>query len=494
MKKILVAAWMLISFFANAQQKNTLLNGKYWSEKPTLEQVKKEIAHGNNPAEANAGNHDVVSMAINNGASLDVIQYLIDQPGNSVDKNTHDGRLYIHWAASKGNVELVKYLIQKGSSITQTDDKGATPLSFAASNGQANTDLYELFFQAGVDPKATYQNGANALLLSISADKDLKLANYLTTKGLSLHDVDEFGRTAFDYAARTGNVDLLKKLINQGVKPTHHALIIASEGGRGFANNLDLYKFLIEEVKIQSNAIGIHGENVLHNLVKKEKQEDIINYFIQQKVDINAQDANGNTAFMIACGTKNIDLVTQLLPMVKDINKTNKLGETALFMALQSGNAPMTELLLSQGADAKIISKKGTAAHVLIQSYRKPRPGEGHDDFSKKIDLLKNYGVDFAQKTEDGSTILHLAIAKNDIQLLQIIEKLPVDINAQDELGMTALHKAAMMSKDDQLMKHLISMGANTRLQTELDETPFDLASENEYLKEHNINIDFLKQ
>ena len=91
---------LLLSSFLKAQD-NSMLNANFWKSKPDVTAIKAEVSKGNNPAQANGGNHDIVSMAINNEAPLETIKYLIDQPGNSVDKLTHDGRLYIHWAASR---------------------------------------------------------------------------------------------------------------------------------------------------------------------------------------------------------------------------------------------------------------------------------------------------------------------------------------------------------------------------------------------------------
>ncbi|WP_340696614.1 hypothetical protein [Flavobacterium ginsengisoli] len=62
--------------------------------------------------------------------------------------------------------------------------------------------MYDAFFKAGLNPTKKYANGANLLLLAIASDKDLKVADYFSTKGMSLKDVDNDGNTAFTYARK----------------------------------------------------------------------------------------------------------------------------------------------------------------------------------------------------------------------------------------------------------------------------------------------------
>ena len=491
MKRIFIIALLLSSYFSNAQ--NTMLNADFWKKSPDVTAVKSEIANGNSPSEANRGNHDVVSIAINNNAPFETIVFLIDQEGNSVDKTTHDGRLYIHWAASRGNVELVDYLISKGSDFNRTDDKGATPLAFAASNGQVDKEVYETFFNNGLDINYKNAAGANFMQMAIGYDTDLALTDYLISKGLKLTDVDANGNTIFDYAARTGNVNILKQLQKRGIKPTNKALIFASEGTRSNANNLEFYKYLVEDLKLKPKTTGDNGENVLHNLVKKQDQKEIVTYFLAKGVDVNQTNKEGNTVLMEAAKGTDVEMVQTVLSKTKDINQRNNNGMSALSFAVNNGSADVVSTLITEKADIQVRDNSGNIiTYYLIQSYRPLRPNQ-KDEFTEKIAVLEKSGVDFKELQKDGSSLLHIAVAKNDIKLLQKLEKYNIDVNAVNEEIMTPLHKAALIAKDDKILKYLIEHGADVTIKTEFEETAYDLASENEVLQKNGIDIEFLK-
>lgn len=489
MKKSIFITLLLIVNINVAQ--NTLLNGDFWKKNPSVASVKTEIANGNNPSEANRNNFDVVTLAINNNAPLETILFLLKQDGNSVDKLTHDGRIYLHWAAYKGNVELVKHLIEQKSDINRTDDKGAIPIAFAASSGMANPKVYELFFNAGNNPKQKFKNGTNLLLLSIANDNELKLADYLVSKGLSYNDRDDLGNTVFNYAARNGDVKLLQTLHKKGIKYDGRALVIASQGSRNQSTTLEGYKYLVEELKINANSVGDNGENVLHNLVRKPNQDEIIAYFITKGADVNLQDKEGKSVLMNAT-RGNVAVVKTFLPKIKDINVTNKKGQSALTFAIEDGSPEMVDFLLTNGAKTSVLDNKGNnLAYYLIESYR--AGSNKFEDFDKKAALLKKANFDLNTPQKDGNTLYHLAVSKNDLNLLLKIEKMGISVNAINNQGMTVLHKAALIAKDDTILKYLIEKGAKKDSKTEFDETAYDLAKENEFLIENNIAIDFLK-
>lgn len=517
MKKLAIALFTLLAFSAQAQ-KNALLEQSFWQTKPDVSQVKSEVEKGNNPSQLNSMSFDPVVMAINAQAPSETIKYLLAQPGNDVNKLTHDSRTYLHWAANRGNVEIMEVLLAKGAKASVEDSHGTTPLNFAASGGQPNTQVYDLCLRNGASLKKDLNHdGANALLLAVANDKDLTLTDYFVSKGLDLKSTDAAGNNAFSYAARGGNITILKALQQRGVPAGDNALIMASQGGRRGANTIEVFQYL-ESLNIKPTATSRNGENVLHAIVRRPRQNELIQHFLDQGVDVNQADEEGNTVFMnAAASNRDITVLEMLMPKVKNINQVNQKGVTALAMAVKGNSPEAVNYLLSKGADAKVTDKNGdNLAAYLVQSYSTGPGGMGGpgggggpggqggpggnafngpkpEDFDAKLKLLQDKGLDVQAPQKNGNTLYHLAVAKNDLSLVKRLEPLQIDVNARNREGMTALHKAAMIAKDDAMMKYLLSIGAKKDIPTNFKETAFDLASENESLAKNNVSVNFLK-
>lgn len=501
MKYVLAGLFsILIQFYANAQpgqgnvtNKNTLLNQSFWQNHPGVDVVKAEVAKGNDPSELNSMSMDPVVLAINAGAPNESIIYLLEQTGNTAAKLTHDGRTYIFWAAMRGNTEIMDYLLKNGAKTDVHDSHGLSPLNFAASAGQQNRQVYDLLLNHGINLKTDLNDdGANALLLAIGSDTSFQLTEYFQSKGLNIKSKDAKGATAFDYAARTGNFKAMKMLLDKGVGYTNNAMLMAAQGGRGGGNTLEVFQYL-EKTGIKPTVISSNGENALHAVVRRPNQKEVVQYFLDKGVDVNQANNDGITVFMNAAAfNQDTSTIALLLPTVKNINQKNKAGASALALAARSNTAQVVEYLLENGADIHVTDAKGNnLAYYLLESYNQRLAKE----FQPKLRALQVKGFNAAVPQGDGSTLYHLAVAKNDLSLLKLVhDNYPaIDINVKNTEGLTALHKAAMVSKDHNMLEYLVSIGAKKDIKTSFDETAYDLASENELLANNHIAIEFLK-
>lgn len=496
-KQIALTALLFVSFTSIAQQKNELIDRKFWKSNPDVATIKQKIAEGNDPAEMDSNSFDATTLAITSKADTEVVKYLLSLEGNAVDKKTHDSRIYLHWAAYAGDAELVQFLLDNGASVTALDSHRYTPLAFGANAGLTNPEIYRAFEAKGVNlVEEKNEHGANLLLLAAPSLKTEKELNFFLDKGLALDSKDEDGNGIFNYASKKGNMDFLKLLVSKGIDYKSlndnggNAFMFASQGGRGFSNDLPVYTYL-KGLGLKPNIVEKNGSTPLHRLAFGTKDAAIIELFLNAGADVNQADEKGNTPFLNAAARNQLSIVQLLAKNVKDVNAANKSGETALMLAAHSNKADVVEFLISKGADINAQDTAGnTAAYFLADSYNK----RNAKAFDAKLALLKSKGLKFNSVQGEGNTLYHVAAKKNNLELLKKVSVFNIDVNAKNDEGLTALHVAAMKAENDKLLKFLLAKGADAKSTTDFEETVYDLASENELLQKENTSLNFLKQ
>lgn len=483
-------------------QGNSLLNPRFWQGKPTLQAVQAEVAKGNDPTASNGARFDALTWAINAGATADVVEYMLSFQGNSVGKLTHHFRTYLHWASAAGNLEVVALLLERGSDMNLGDEHGSTPLFYALERGQGDQkDLIELYLKHGYDLKQTNARGESLLHLIASKDKGLQLTDYLLSRGLSLQSKDKQGASLADHATRSGSLEQIKAFVDRGVKLTPQALLMAASGSRGAATPLQVYRYLIEEQKLPAQVRNEDGATLLHLIAGKPDQVATAQYLISRGVDPKLTNQNGSTALMLSTTAKDTALLQYLLQIAPARKQTDLAGGTALTYATVSGTVEAMRLLLGAGWDAKRKDIQGyDIGYHLVRHYRSAPAGPagqqsnaGLATFTEKLKLLVGAGYDPKARQGDGSTLLHHIASRNQLDLLEALLPYGLDINAQDEQGLTPLHRAALTARDGKMLARLLELGADKSLKTEMDETAYDIASENELLAKAGIDLSFLK-
>lgn len=495
MKKIFFSVLFLSFFGAEAQEKSLLVEGKFWQSNPSIEKVKTELSKGFDFKNIE-GFKDPILSSMMNGASQEVVLYLMNLPEVNLFRQVMHERTYLHIAAQKDLDKVVEFLLSKGLNINAPDDKEMTPIVYAVSRGNPTPKTLEIFFKNGVDVKKKYasEKGADLLLLGLARDKGLKLTDYFISKGLSLKSTDKDGNGAFYYSALVvEDLENLKELKKRKIKYDDRVLLALAQGGHRVSNGLQGYQYLIEELKLNPKITNDKGQTLLHLIASKPKQEEVIRYLLNKGVEASKLDNEGNSPFILSARGSSLPVVEALFSFQKNVNATNKKGENALYYAVKNGSAEIVKFLLDKGADISFKTPKNeNLAFVLIDGYH---PRANAQFFEEKFNLLKSKGLDFSSvMKKDGSTALHIAVTKNEIDLLKKIVKLSsITIDKKNNEGFTPLHKAALVAKDTEILKYLLSLGADKTIKTDADETSYDLAKENELLTKNKINIEFLK-
>ncbi|WP_031426628.1 ankyrin repeat domain-containing protein [Flavimarina sp. Hel_I_48] len=496
MKKALILLILLTISTAFSQEENILLERSFWEKNPDLTIVKEQIAAGNDPAQFASNAFDPAVLATLGGASSDVISYLLSFEGNDVNKKTHDSRTYIFWAAYANRPEIMKQLLEKGAKLDVTDSHGYTPVAFAANGGQTNPEIYDLFEEYGVVlANEKTDHGANLLLLLSPNMETAKDMDYFITKGINPKEKDDSGNGIFNYAARKGNISFLQSLVDRDYdyktlnKEGENAFLFAAQGSRGHTNSLDLFEYL--------NALGLDpavvtkkGETALHSLAYRSKDMDVLNFFLEKGLDVDQANAEGNTPLLNAASRNKLDIVNFLYTHSKNPEATNEQAQTPLMLALQNNSPEVVDFFLEKQKkpnDQKD-NNNNSLAYYLVDGYS-PR---NKDAFNAKLDLLKKHKIALNTVQNEGNTALHIAAKTNNPDLLKEVASWNIPINAINDEGLTALHIAAMKAQNDEVLKYLIAQGADKNVKTSFEESAYDLASENELLKENGVAIKFL--
>lgn len=487
---LILLTFLLSSFFIFSQ--NIFLERNYWKSNPSIKKIESDIGLGNSPSELNEYGFDPICYALLEKANNKSIIHLLKKKGNHINKNTHDSRTYLFWAAYKNNIEIMNYLVKNGAKTNLTDSHGNTVMNFAATTGQLNKKIYDFCIMNGADPSYELnRNGANTLLILSPFLKGDEMLKYFISKGVDMNSVDKNGNGIFNYTARGGDISQLDLLISEGIsykknsKEESNAFIFASQGKN---NNLKTFQYL-DSIGVNPKIITKNEMTPMHFLPRNIENLRIYDFFIKKGVDINRLDKDGNTVLSNAAIHGKKELISFLLKNHANLNISNNNGQSPLMLATKYNKSDVINLMILNGGNLKKIDKKNNSiTHYLIQSFNE----KDIDSFDKKLEILIENNINFNLNQSLGNTLLHEAVIKNNITLIKKIIQFKIPINHKNNNGYTALHLAAMKAKNLEIISFLLKNGADKNIKTDFEETAYDLASENELLNKVNIDLKLL--
>jgi len=204
-------------------------------------------------------------------------------------------------------------------------------------------------------------------------------------------------------------------------------------------------------VLLLSAGIGVAHADVRLIDAVKAGDESAVRALLDQRVNVNAPEADGTTALHFAVHGDDPDIVRVLIRAGADVKAANRYGVTPLWLASVNGNADSVGMLLEAGADANTVSAEGET--VLMASAR-----TGKVEAVRAL-LARGAAVN-AKEGWRGQTALMWAAAEGHPAVIQALVEQGADLQARSNGGFTAVLFAA---REGQISatQVLVKAGAN---------------------------------
>ena len=422
-----------------------------------------------------------------------------ERQGNTYDK--------LYNAALKGELSVVKDILENHNTTLSPDKNGQTPL-YAAYIGN-HLEIINLLSDCGYD--INHQDNEGKTVLHVAFENHAPdLAKSLMTQfsaDIKLRDIHNWTplHTAIDRGYFSYSKKLSKEFLHQDVSTevswiqlqaacfqentkdvqlildastdvnhissaVYTALHIAVT-----KSNIDIVTRLLDQ-DVNVHSVTIDGKTPLHIAVDKG-EETIIQKLLTQKADPNLKDVLGNTSLHLAVRVKqelkpwrvrvrtsytrpsqtpyrvcSLQTVQAIIDHGASVNAVNTRGQTALWFACVDGQESFVKFLLDTEADPNIIDKYGESClHAALH---------GHCSTATLQEMLE-HGAHVNTVNKDGATPLLLAcgIAQPDAVRLLLEERADPNIAYAD--GDACLHAAIATYCSKETIQEIIDHGAD---------------------------------
>lgn len=333
-----------------------------------------------------------------------------------------DGTAALHWAVRFDDVEMAELLIRAGANVAAATRAGATPLQLAAINGSA--PMIQTLIAAGADPNARLSKYGDTALMMAARTGKTEAIKVLLDKGANVNAKESWGdTTALMWAVSQKHPDAVKILIGRGAG-VHARSKIISDTER-------------DSVKPRNAGPGeqpkkdVYGGFTPLAFAAREGDLESARLLVAAGADVNAITADGKEPLGLAIFNGNYELASFLIDSKADVNHADAEKFTPLFWAVDRRNMetnpsvpwvvtldplPLIRKLLDAGAD--------------------PNAFVDNIPTSRRTQLEQTPRTTFA-------TALNRAAYSGDLELVKLLLSYGANPNVVSTLGETSLMAAA---------------------------------------------------
>lgn len=391
-------------------------------------------------------------------SETEIKRQLVKLPPHHHSGKDEQGRSWLHAAASDGQVDILKLLLQRGGiRVDHQSHDGSTPLMCAIRNRRRVAT--NVLLDAGADVNLVTAKGWSALCYA-SQNSSIGLVAELIRRGGNVKQTTLANETALHFACQRAGIRVVQILLayggdsvlraTDGRTPLHVACLARRE---------DIVDLLLFHIR-RGHRILRKGRTALHD-ASKCGHVGIAKRLIAHGADPVAKLEDGTTPLELAsCGH---DEVTQLLLQCgANVQQKTSFGATPLHNACYYDSPDTASILLEHGADPNAVdASQSTPLHNAC------RHGS-----SRLVRLLVRHGARVTVLDKDGQAPLHhlsWKVTEDAAASAQILLENGADANVKRDDGQTPLHLACKSTAYD-MMRLLLQYGADP-LAAFLDDT-----------------------
>ena len=280
---------------------------------------------------------------------------LLSARGTDPNKPGPDGTTPIMYAASNGDVELVRALLKAGANAKLKNQFGTTAITEAAIIGSA--PVIDALLKAGADPNTKNPEGETPLM-AVARSGNVEAAKRLLEARADVNAKEDFGgQTAVMWAAAQSQVEMVKLLAASG----------ADLNARGVIRQWER-KVITEPRPKDMNKGGFTA--VLY--AAREGCADCARELVAAGADPDLEDPERITPLNMALLNLHFETAAALIKAGADINKWDLFGRSPIYMAADVSTLPTK----GNGAMAVIPSEDSVTAldigRMLLESGANP--------------------------------------------------------------------------------------------------------------------------
>ncbi|XP_065052326.1 serine/threonine-protein phosphatase 6 regulatory ankyrin repeat subunit A-like [Rhopilema esculentum] len=342
-----------------------------------------------------------------------------------------EGHTAAHDAVIAGNVTVLSALLQNGCDVATKDLTGHSLMHWATA--YATLGCFQKLLEFKVPLDEVDGHGATPLHYGCQIDESDKLnderceiVRTLLHRGVSMNAGDSEGRKPIHWAASSGNVEILKILLENGDDPNARTS---------------------SELMTPLHLVALQG--------LESAADFLINQYSTRPVEVDPHDQRNCTPLFYACSAGHARVAGMLLQSGADPNLVNDLGESPSHSASLTGSLECLRLLFAAGANMTVHNnEKDTPLHEAASA--------GKEDC---VNFLLQCGCPATVKNTNGATPLHYSVAEGYFQITKALLESgasPNSLVTTNETDFVTPLDIALGNSDHEQIQLLQSFGART--------------------------------